>query len=68
MSAHGSGVTGVQRPIDDGTKRTPSWNAALVKPPLNQGAHFQQQLIDRQLRSQTEIEAYMKSKQPLTGK
>jgi hypothetical protein len=62
MSAHGSGVSGIQRPADDGTKRTPTWNIPLTKAPLNQGSVFQQQLIDRQLRSEQAIAEYMKGR------
>jgi hypothetical protein len=62
MSAHGSGVTGIRRPVDDGTKRTPTWNVPLTKPPLNQGAQFQQEIIDHRLRSEQSIAAYMKGR------
>lgn len=62
MSAHGAGVAGLKRPIDDGTKRIPSWNMSVTKVPLNQGVQFQQEIINKQLRSETEIAAYLKSR------
>lgn len=60
MSAHGSGVAGVHGPIDDGTKRTPAWNAPLTKVPLNQGVRFQQEIIDWRLRKEQAVAEFMK--------
>jgi hypothetical protein len=60
MSGHGT--KDLPRAMDDGTKRTPSWNAPLTKLPLNQGGKFQQELIDRGLRSEQNVAEYMKGR------
>ena len=56
----GYGTKDMRRPINDGSTRRPDWNAPLSKPPLNQGANFQQELIDRGLRSEQAVEDYLK--------
>lgn len=62
MSAHGSGIAGVTAPIDDGTKRTPTWNAPLTAVPLNQGVQFQQEIINWRLRQEKAVEEFMKGR------
>lgn len=60
MSAHLEGIKQLGRPKDDGSK--PTWNAALVAVPLNQGVRFQQEIIDHQLRSERTVAEYMKTR------
>jgi hypothetical protein len=63
MSAHGSGIAGATaRSIDDGTKRTPAWNAPLTAVPLNQGVQFQQEIINWRLRQEKAVAEFMKGR------